>query len=268
MYGYGFMSSFRPASTVSMDPDAQAFITAASITDPTQQAAVNQLVVDLKGYSLWTKMKAVYPFVGGSASSHKWNLKDPRDLDAAFRLSFAGGWTHSSTGSKPNGTTGYADTFINQLSVLSQNNTHISYYSRNNVDAIGVDMGVKSPASSYTMIVSRYSGNFVSHVNEFYVFSDNAANTDSRGFFIANRTASNVRNGFKNSSKVYTSSSTSQTQANFKIYLGTLNNEGSPALYSSRECAFASIGDGLSDADATNLNTAVQAFQTSLSRNV
>jgi hypothetical protein len=34
----------------SVDPDAQAFITAASITNPTQQSAVNTLVVDLKGY--------------------------------------------------------------------------------------------------------------------------------------------------------------------------------------------------------------------------
>ena len=72
------------------DPDAQAFITAAAITDPTQQAAINTLVVDLKGYSIWTKMKALYPFVGGTASAHKFNLKDPRDLDSAFRLVFSG----------------------------------------------------------------------------------------------------------------------------------------------------------------------------------
>jgi hypothetical protein len=41
--------------TAPFDADAQAFITAAAITDPTQQAAINTLVVDLKGYSIWTK---------------------------------------------------------------------------------------------------------------------------------------------------------------------------------------------------------------------
>lgn len=71
MYGYGFSLFLtnrailaKTASGTPVDPDAQAFITAASITDPTQQSAINQLVVDLKGYNVWTKMKAIYPFVG------------------------------------------------------------------------------------------------------------------------------------------------------------------------------------------------------------
>ena len=31
-------------------------------------------------------MKAIYPFVGGTATTHKFNLKDPADINAAFRL--------------------------------------------------------------------------------------------------------------------------------------------------------------------------------------
>jgi len=89
------------------DADAQAFITAAAITDATQQAAIDTLVKGMKADGIWTKMKAIYPFVGGTATTHKWNLKDPRDLDAAFRLVFNGGWTHSSTGATPNGTNGF-----------------------------------------------------------------------------------------------------------------------------------------------------------------
>ena len=48
MYGYGNSMFLSPAlagdSGPSVDPDAQAFITAASITDPTQQSAINTLV--------------------------------------------------------------------------------------------------------------------------------------------------------------------------------------------------------------------------------
>ncbi len=55
------------------DADAQAFIDAAGITDATQQSAIRTLVGDLKTYSIWSKMKAIYPFCGGTASSHKWN---------------------------------------------------------------------------------------------------------------------------------------------------------------------------------------------------
>ena len=84
------------------DPDAQAFFDAAGIVDTTQKLAVNQLVINLKLTGIWVKMFAIYPFVGGSSTTHKWNLKDPRDLDVAFRLTFFGGWIHSLTGAKPN----------------------------------------------------------------------------------------------------------------------------------------------------------------------
>ena len=77
-----------------VDPDAQAFLTAAAITDPTITSAIDTLVVQLKADSIWSKMKALYPFVGGTASTHKYNLKNPLDTDAAFRLVFNGGWTH------------------------------------------------------------------------------------------------------------------------------------------------------------------------------
>jgi hypothetical protein len=71
------------------DSDAQAFITATAITDTTQQNAIDALVIGLKTDLLWTKMLAVYPFVGGTATTCKYNLKNPLDTDAAFRLNFS-----------------------------------------------------------------------------------------------------------------------------------------------------------------------------------
>jgi len=254
--------------TPAVDPDAQAFITAAAITDPTQQSAINTLVTNLKGYNIWTKMKALYPFVGGTSSTHKFNLKDPRNLDAAFRLVFNGGWTHSSTGATPNGTNAYADTKLNPLLTLSQNSTHISFYSRTNTDGNTSDIGLKSTGSGYTMIQAKYSNVFTAHVNEFYVFADHSSNTNGQGFYVGNRTGASVRNNWKNGSKVHTSSSPSQTQANFNFFVGALNNAGPASAYSNRQCAFASIGDGLTDAESANFYTAVQAFQTTLNRNV
>jgi hypothetical protein len=107
------LNSFVITAASSFDPDAQAFITAAAITDPTQQTAIDNLVIGLKTDGLWTNMNVIYPLVGGTASSHKYNLKDPRDLDVAYRLAFFGGWTHDSNGITPNGTNAYADTFYN-----------------------------------------------------------------------------------------------------------------------------------------------------------
>ena len=113
------------------DSDAQAFVNAAVITDTTQANSVNTLVVGLKADGTWTKLKAIYPFVGGTATQHKWNLKDPRDLDAAFRLQFNGGWTHSTNGSLSNGFNGNAFTFLNPVDSLSAASYNYSFYSRN-----------------------------------------------------------------------------------------------------------------------------------------
>jgi len=99
-------------SIIAQDADAYAFLTAASITNTTQVDAINNLVINLKAAGIWTKMKAIYPFVGGTATTHKWNLKNPLDSDAAFRLVFFGGMTHSSNGILFGGVNGYADTWV------------------------------------------------------------------------------------------------------------------------------------------------------------
>jgi len=110
--GIAFFQTEAVSGTV-YDTDAQAFITAAALTSDLQKGAINQLVLDFKAAGTWGLMLAIYPFIGGTASSHKYNLKDPQDTDAAFRLTFSGGWTHSSTGARTNGVNAYANTFIN-----------------------------------------------------------------------------------------------------------------------------------------------------------
>ena len=56
--------------------------------------------------------------------------------------------------------------------------------------------------------------------------------------------------------------------ANGNYAIGSLNDNGVINYPSAKQCAFASIGDGLTDTEVGNLRTAVQAFQTTLSRNV
>ena len=246
--------------TSSVDADAQAFITAAAITDPTQQSAINTLVVDLKGYNIWTKFKAIYPIVGGVASSHAVNLKTP----GTFNLTFATGWTHSATGMLPNGTT-YADTFLTPSTSLILNSTHISYYSRTNIDELKYDMGSATDPNKYLTIAIRQAGSFRELIND--GATDLVSNSDSRGFYVGNRTASNIKNGWKNGTKVINTTTASGALDTRKIYLAALN-VGYAAFTSTKECAFASIGDGLTDTEAANFYTAVNAYQVALSRNV
>jgi hypothetical protein len=258
----------QPTPTPTTDPDAQAFITAASITDPTQQSAIITLVTDLKGYSIWTKFKAIYPIVGGTAASHKFNLKDPRDLDAAFRLNYTNAWTHSSTGMTPNGTSAYANTFLIPSSVLSLDSVHIASYLRTNLQFSGPIISSEN-ASTYNnglYIWPWQSSNLYSiRINDNGTSGVGTAPADIRGLHIATRTASDVKKYRLNNTQLFNSSESSTGLNTSSIYIGASRNN---ANYNGNQQSFVSIGDGLSDTEAANFYTAVQAYQTTLGRQV
>jgi hypothetical protein len=255
------------------DADALAFVNAAEITNDTQKQAINTLVTDLKGYGIWTKMKAIYPFVGGTSSTHKFNLKDPRDLDAAFRLVFSGGWTHSSNGALPNGTNGYADTKLNINTQTTFNNAHVSYYSRTQNEKSGsTSIGCTDTSSNDFRLIIRRPTN-----TGFLLTTDNTngvldfTNTSSQGLFIGNANGVNVRKFFRNGISLAPLSANPRGTTiypSLNVYIGSRNNNNTAGDFEDKECAFASIGNGLTDTEAANLYTAVQAYQTSLSRNV
>jgi len=252
------------------DANAQAFLNAAVITDQTQANAVNTLVTDLKTYGLWAKMKAIYPFVGGTATTHKWNLKDPRDLDAAYRLAFSGAWTHSSTGALPNGANAYADSFLIPSTALTLNNTSFGYYSRTNSSQSpsATEMAVGSSGTQLMYLRTKNSSGNA----EGYSYNTNpatVANANSQGLYNVSRISDSSLKLYKNGSSIASLLTTQTgTLPSNKFYLGAVNYSGTVGEYSNKESAFAYIGDGFSDTESANLYTAVNKFQTSLSRQV
>ena len=247
------------------DVDAQTFITAANITNGIQKIAINELVIDLKGYGIWTKQKALYPVVGGTSAAHAVNLKTP----GTYNLTFTAGWVHSSTGMTPNGSSDFANTTIT-TSLLSLNSGHLSYYSRTNSTGVYGEMGaLRNTPNSYTDLGINLSGNGA------YVRFNNGgvptyiANPNTTGFYINSRTASNSLKLYKNGA-IFQSLATvsSATDSTRPIYIGAINNQGTAVNFTNRQCAFASIGDGLTDAEAANFYTAVQKFQGILGRQV
>lgn len=270
---YNLISSMAGSVFSGIDADATAFITAAGITDATQKSAINTLVVSLKSYGVWTKMKAIYPMVGGTATTHKYNLKDPRDLDAAYRLLFNGGWTHSATGAKPNGTTGYANTFLTQVAAGGYSDIHLSYYSRtDNVSssAFRVEIGRGSGLVSNSYTNAYFRLNTGSSINGGNIGSRSAtaASTNSIGLIINTATSASSK-GYKNGALFATQTATqSGTAQDINIYIGSQGNHVSATEFSDRECAFSTIGGSLTDADVANLYTSIQTYQITLSRQV
>lgn len=257
------------------DRDAAAFLEAATIYDSRQQRGIFELVRLLKQYDLWSKMKAIYPFVGGTATTHKWNLKDPRDLDAAFRLTFYGGVTHTSTGAAGNASNAYADTYIATTPNLTENSTHLSLYSRTNKQENSQEFAGYSGGNNVTSLFLRYTTNLSG--SALYsaatgVLITSTATTDSRGLFVGSRTAVNVHKFYYNGVQRGTTATGTPTlyagnTAKISLFARNVNNT-SRELWGSREFAFASAGDGLTDTDVQNLYYTVQRYQQILGRAV
>jgi hypothetical protein len=256
-----------------VDPDAQAFITATGISG-IEATAINQLVLDLKSASIWTKMKAVYPIVGGTAVTHKFNLINPLDSNAAFRLTFTGGWTHSATGMLPNGINAYATTYIVPATHLLPASKHLSYYSRTNATTTGFSSSIGSDNGSTGFC--RFTIRQTASNNRSAVFGGTNGTTpvtteiDSRGFYTSNRSSSTTAEFYKNGSNISIGNATNGTtsQISQALYIGAALSGGTIAYYDNKECAFASIGDSLTNTDALNYYNIVQAFQQALGRDV
>ena len=251
-----------------VDPDAQAFLTATGITDLTITNAINTLVVDLKAASLWAKMKALYPFVGGTASTHKYNLKNPLDTDAAFRLVFNGGWTHSANGVRGNGTNAFADTKLNAFNVLSRNFNSIGMYNRTLLPLVNTYNGVGNP--NYFILGT---GDATNRRIDYWANASSglvSSNTNAiQGFSSGSRTTSTLSKLYKNGTLNTSYVISSNNLPAFNFYIGAVNTgTGSTIVYNDFELALFYLSDGIDDTEAANLYTAVQSFQTALSRNV
>lgn len=249
------------------DNDAAAFLQEAGITDYMQQRAIFELVSRLKGADLWSKMKAIYPFIGGTASTHKWNLKDPRDVDAAFRLSFNGGWTHSDTGADPNGTNGWADTFCAH-NTMAQDSIHASGYFGDNIasrqtPALGQD---GSPASVTAIYPNYLNGIYTAATGSGGSYITQSI-TDARAMVLTYRTSSTVQKQKRNDETPITQNHNSVAPGtqNFIIGAGSFSNV---KYYNDAQYRFCTIGDGLTDSEASALYTIVDLYQKRLSRAV
>ena len=155
---------------------------------------------------------------------------------------------------------------------LTKNSTHISIYCGNNLAPVQTAPRFGSIGTTSSLqVLLKYPVD-----SKFYGFigqdsSANFSNSDARGFYVLTRTANNILKAYKNSSLLATNTITDiTTLPNESINLGRSSTSGGWVSGSENnyEHRLVSIGDGLTDAEAANLYTAVQAYQTALNRQV
>ena len=253
-----------------VDPDALAFFnrvtTAGGSLSATEQTAIETLVVQMKADGIWSKMKAIYPMVGASAAACAQNLKS-----SSFTGTFSSGWTFASTGVKPNGTSAYMDTSLT-LTIGESIDFAYGGYVRTNVGAsYGIITGARISGSEF-FIAGKWTAQqnkpFLNMGTSGYIYG--SAN-QLPGLFQGSRTAANAMSFRRNNASLGTSTYTETAKANtspFLIATASENGSVNSGTYIPDEIAFSYYSSGLTNNEMDNLYTAVQAFQTTLSRQV
>jgi hypothetical protein len=262
-----------PSSTPppAFDADAATFLAAVinsgGTVDATMSAATDTLFVGLKADGIYNKLTRMYPFIGGVDGSNRINALNP----TVKNITFNGGWTHNASGSTPNGTTGYGTIGIIGAGgdALIGNNYHHSIYigaaktSANFEYDLGatIDPSLESILESTDYRYSRVSR--ADNAQEYQqppsaVTGFFANSSDNPDFILQIRTTQTSRS-FGIGSWVIPS---------INLLLGARNDNGSIMQYSTKQYSFLTIGERLSSTELSNLESRINTFQTSLSRNV
>jgi hypothetical protein len=251
-------------------PDYAALFIAASGISGTEATAITQLVTDLQ--PIWGKFKAIYPIVGSTASTQKWNLMNAVDSDAANRISFNGtsGWTHDAYGASPVGDC-WANTFIYPGTDAfwgGSNGGHMSIFIVDNEPATaGYDMGVFSDGVDWNIIASYGNDTGYGGMNSsgFTTYS----NTSTNGYYVVSNTAS-ANDVYKDGTlKVSDTKAFANLPGNAVtacIALGGSGRNNDASDKSQRKFSFATVGTALTAGEVEILTDAVAAYNTTLGR--
>ena len=252
------------------DIDARAYFAVnTAITSPLDKRAISDFYGGLKSDGIYTKIKAMYLPIWGSAASSKWNLVNPLDTNAAFRLLFSTGWTYSSSGITPNGTSAYANTNLKLITHTSSINVSAGSYSQTNNSSNGVLFGAVTNAGEGSTIFPNFSGTAYYSANNLTTNGSVAA-PNTNGFFITNKFASTTIKFYRNGSSIATFTPTTGNVAPdaFLFISARAVMPSTVDSYDNRKQSFIYVGNTLTDTEATNFYNRVNTLMTYFGINV
>lgn len=259
-----------PSSTPAPPVDADAAAYLASVLsnggtlDATLSAATDTLFTSLKSNGLYSKMVSFYPILGGVANAHKLN----GNLNTTYDLTYFGGWTHNSSGQKPNGTNAYANT--NYLVPLNPYSNSFGLYVSTSAttNSYEIDMGVQNGGDYWHLSVYWNATNDSRWFN--IDRAGDYANTTNGGNYHNVRTAQNRVRIYRNGVEVdndLINASNNKSSGIYTMYLGALNGGGTPNFYSTKNEVFSYIATGMTTGNTITLDGIINTFETSIGRN-
>ena len=272
--------TYTPTITPTVLPgttEARAYLSAVVSAGGTVSAPMSAATITMFN-SIWTNgfntgMLYMYPFIGGTAASNKFNGMNPVDTNAGYRLTFNGGWTHSSSGATPNGTNAYANTYFtpNSAATLTLSAGTMGFYSGTDSAASNTSsMGSKSNLSDgwafYPQSTTRTMSSFA--WENALGAATTSTITNSLGGLSFSRSGSTAVQYYRRGTFVESVSRVSVAKSTTNMYLGALNSNGTDTQYSTYRHQFTYAHTGLTPTQISTLDTIIQTYQTSLGRNV
>lgn len=239
--------------------EVQTFISYAGITDINQIAALDYLTDQLKSTGLWSKMHFIYPFIGGNATSHKYELMNPSNITR--ELTFVG-VTHGSFGITGTASVNATATSGINSTAHSTNNLSLGYY--------GTLKGSTASAATESAVMYISSRTFVSFMSTststFLFYGPTSTTLTSvaipDGFKALSSTTTTTGDFLFNQIKYQ--SITKGTTALSGFYGHELSRTTNTAV---NTVSFSYASTQLTEAELTTLNSIVEVYQTMLGRN-
>ncbi len=208
-----------------------------------------------------SRMYALHPMLGSTATSHKWNYVDPRALDAAFRLVFTGSPTQNDSGVTLNGTTQYFNCFLNPSTVLTQTNVSIGVYQNGGTNTSAFGHGAVTAFATNATELYATTG-----FNGFNSNGENNACTQAGVYTYPARVIGSTDGStvkiYNNGSQLKSIAYASGSSPNLNFYWGAVNFTGTAFNFINTRINFDFIGQSLTATQVASLDAAMLDYAT------
>jgi len=245
----------------------------------TVSAATVTLFTSLFSNNLYDKIKTMYPMLGGTSGSTKFNAINPVDTNAAFRLSFVGtGITYDYSGITiaNDALTGsfYANTNFNAGTNLTGNSATVGIYYKNLISTFRETYWYGSYQGGTPERFVTLSTDVVNNNRQYSLLFSRTNQLTQTGITYANMSGQYTQgNDGTNTYLRYNGTSIatgtdSTTRPTNNVYIGTLNLNGTSYRGANARYQFFYISDSLTSDEASTMETIINTFQTSIGRNL
>lgn len=176
--------------------------------------------------------------------------------------------TGSGGGLVGNASTKYLRTgFIHNT--LPQNDSHIASYEISRAGAtFRTSVGCRATSTTGSLIVGTWASTAQYALVAYESNTSLALSSSSGGFYLGTVAGASASALYRNGTGKVTTTATTRTPGDQEIFVFALNDGGSLNVPTDARLGGYSFGLQMTDAQVTSYNTAMQAFQTALNRNV